>query len=72
MIERVKNWRTKECEIVFHCDGRRCAEVINTELEDFEDALDEMRSKGWTTRNEGGEWRHYCPAEDDDSEITGR
>jgi hypothetical protein len=70
-IERVRHWRTGERNIVFHCDAKRCAETIDTELDDFSDAVEEAKSKGWTMRQAGGEWKHYCPEEDDDSEITG-
>lgn len=68
-IERIKDWRTDDRNIVLHCDGKRCAETLNTELDDFEDAMDEARIQGWTMRKEGGDWKHYCPDEDDNSEI---
>jgi hypothetical protein len=55
----------RERNIVFQCDAKRCAQVCDTQLDDFDDALTEARDKGWQIRREGGEWKHYCPDESD-------
>lgn len=54
----------RERVVVFQCDAKRCANVCNTELDDFEDARIEMQDQGWTTIREGGVWKHYCPDEE--------
>jgi hypothetical protein len=51
--------------IVFQCDAKRCAQVCDTQLDDFGDALMEARDKGWQIRKEAGWWKHYCPDESD-------
>lgn len=61
--------RDPEGEVYFECDGRRCAEVCVTECTEFESALIIMKEEGWTVRKIGNDWKHYCPDEDDDSEI---
>ena len=63
-VDRIKDWRTGDRNIVLHCDANRCAEVIDTELEDFGDALEEAKSKGWKIRKVNGVWMHFCPDED--------
>lgn len=49
--------------IVFHCDAKRCANVCETQLDDFQDALTEMKDKGWKVRFEADGWKHYCEDE---------
>lgn len=46
--------------IVFHCDGKRCAEVDETHCSDFSSALSKVKSHGWTVRKVGDEWQHIC------------
>lgn len=55
----------REKNIVFQCDGKRCANVCDSQLDDFQDALLEAQDKGWSFRREDGVWKHYCPDEED-------
>lgn len=61
--------RDRDKEIYFECDGKRCAEVLETNCFDFESALEKLEEEGWTYRKTADGWKHYCPDEDDDSEI---
>lgn len=47
-------------EIVFHCDGKRCAEIVETESTDFKHALAVVRDEGWLYEKEGQGFKHYC------------
>ncbi|QCW21956.1 hypothetical protein JessAGP_026 [Caulobacter phage Jess A] len=51
----------KTREIVFECDGLECPNEAATGADDFEEARSELRSERWSTRNQDGEWRHFCP-----------
>ena len=53
-IERV-GWNGP---ITWVCD--ECGKKLDTEVEDFYDALDELRANGWVSRNDGDDWEHYC------------
>lgn len=53
--------------IVVHCDGKRCAEVIETRCTDFTSAIAKIKARGWRVVkvSEGGEgWEHLCPDEE--------
>jgi hypothetical protein len=50
--------------IVFHCDGRRCAEVCETHCNEFSGALAKAKSRGWRAVKVGDEWEHFCPDEE--------
>lgn len=52
MLDRYDN------NIIFECD--RCHETLETQRQDFFEALDVLKSEGWEARNIGGVWRHYC------------
>ena len=41
------------------CDA--CGTALDSEYNDFQDAVDGMRADGWKTANVGGEWVNYCP-----------
>lgn len=51
----------KTRELSFECDGQGCNAEVVPATDDFEEARHELRSERWTTRQEGGEWKHYCP-----------
>lgn len=55
--------RTRERNIYFECDAKRCANVCDTQLDDFAEALEEAKEQGWSIRKEGNDWKHYCPDE---------
>jgi len=40
------------------CDN--CGEEMQTDAEDWHDALDEIKRDGWTVKNINGEWEHWC------------
>lgn len=50
-------------QLVFRCDGRRCSEFIETDTNDFHDALNFAKSNGWKPIKDeaSGEWEHECP-----------
>jgi hypothetical protein len=50
-------------DIYFECDGKRCAEIVECETDDFMEAREELKRARWRTRrNEiNGQWEHYCP-----------
>lgn len=54
MIERQSG------ELIVECDS--CSEVLETETDDFSEALADMRAQSWTSKKIGGEWLHLCPA----------
>lgn len=45
----------------FCCDGKRCAQVYETEHNNFMEALEELKEADWSVRNIKGEWLHVCP-----------
>lgn len=47
-------------EITFHCD--ECADFIETEETNFNEALAIMKREGWKVSKIGPEWVHKCPA----------
>ena len=57
-------------KIYFECDGGRCAEVLDTEHTDFDDALQDFKESDWEMRKVGGEWKHFCPVHGEDLEWT--
>jgi hypothetical protein len=45
--------------IIFFCDG--CPEYIETDTEDFHDALDTIKRNEWrVTKDAEDEWIHLC------------
>lgn len=53
--------RDTDRTIVFHCDGKRCAEVLETETTDFDGAREILADEDWQTRMINNEWLHVCP-----------
>ncbi len=51
MIDRQQNL------IIFICDS--CDEFLETETDDFQEALSVLRSNNWTAKK-AGEWQHIC------------
>jgi Fe2+ or Zn2+ uptake regulation protein len=48
--------------IVFQCDGKRCAEIFESEEKQFEPALEFFKDEsGWAMRKIKDEWFHVCP-----------
>ena len=47
-------------EIVFHCDGDKCHESVETGHEEWSSALAFMKRKGWRVLKDGQEWLHLC------------
>ena len=45
---------------VFQCDGPGCSEVIETNEDDFKEALKTMRTEGWLARRRDEKWEHFC------------
>ncbi len=45
-------------KISFECDG--CAEVLDTDTKDFDDAMGQLRGEMWVSRKKGNDWSHYC------------
>ncbi len=45
--------------VVFECDS--CSEWLNTEQEEFVDAVAVMIRDGWSSRKVGKDWTHTCP-----------
>lgn len=45
--------------IVFECDD--CGEELNTETEDWNEAIEQMRTEEWRAVKSYDEWEHYCP-----------
>lgn len=50
-------------DIYFECDGKRCAEIVECETDDFMAAREELKSAGWRTHKNPvtDAWEHYCP-----------
>lgn len=47
--------------IVFQCDGKRCAEVLETDTGDFFAALAIFDEESeWVRRKVNNEWMHVC------------
>jgi len=44
--------------ITFECDS--CGGSIDTECEEFSDAMSMMKEEGWSVRKVGGDWVHLC------------
>lgn len=55
--------------IYFECDGKRCANIFETEESGFPAAHELLKEAGWKTTNEGGVWKHIC---DDCQEMEHR
>ena len=47
-------------KIFFECDGKRCANVCETDEITFTPAHEAMKAQGWQTRREAGDWVHIC------------
>ena len=49
-------------DIVFHCDGPKCHETLETGETDFNDAIAAFKAEypRWRMLKEGTEWNHYC------------
>lgn len=47
--------------VVFQCDGKRCAEVFETNDHDFPTALEIFQESNWNTRKVNNQWMHVCP-----------
>lgn len=46
--------------LIFFCD--ECPETIETDTDDFRDALDTIKTDGWrVTKDADDEWIHLCP-----------
>lgn len=58
MIERDKGYNGV---ISFVCDV--CDEHYDTYTENFNEALQMVKAKGWKIKKIGDEWIHYCCAE---------
>lgn len=54
MIERERGY------IIFHCDGKRCAETLEADTGDFREALEALDEAGWVARRKAAEWLHVC------------
>lgn len=53
--------RRQEGSIWFLCD--RCADSIDTEEDDFQEAVAVMRGAGWSAKPlRDGDWLHTCPS----------
>jgi len=44
---------------VISCDS--CDEVLETEAEDFDSAIQEMKEQGWKSVKTDRGWEHMCP-----------
>lgn len=53
MIRKEKGEFVAECE---ECGTDHYGGVI----EDFRAFIDDLKANGWSVRNDGGEWVHYC------------
>ena len=51
MIENVKGKKAVTCD--------NCGDGFKADT--WEEAQDTLKSEGWKTKREYGEWRHYCP-----------
>lgn len=47
-------------EITFHCD--LCADFIETEHADWNDAMASFKAAGWKSVKVGKTWEHRCPS----------
>jgi hypothetical protein len=47
-------------EIVFHCDNKRCAEVLRCETDELPEAMKQLKEAKWSVIKEGSEWEHFC------------
>ena len=47
-------------KIHIECDA--CGEVLNTEVEDFDEALEVLRSEMWIAEKINDDWAYYCTA----------
>lgn len=50
-------------DIVFQCDRKGCHATVETETSNFDSALNLLRRHRWKARKAGGEWKQYCPAD---------
>jgi hypothetical protein len=46
-------------QIVIECDS--CDEVLETDTEEWSEAMSDMRREGWFSRKIADEWLHGCP-----------
>lgn len=46
--------------ISFSCDS--CPDGIETDTDEFDEAMDFLREQGWVARKSGNTWQHLCPA----------
>lgn len=54
MLERTKG------NIEFECDC--CGEVLDTNTQEFNEALDTLWNEGWISKRSVGDgWAHFCP-----------
>lgn len=53
-----------EGQVVFECDA--CPEELETECDDFQEALAVFKRDGWRVEKVGDEWVHTCPSCADD------
>lgn len=66
-LDRIKG------NVTFICDGSGCHQY--EEGSDFGEVWNDAKAIGWTAKNEGGEWSHYCrscslPGKPDMSKLT--
>jgi hypothetical protein len=45
--------------VIFECDA--CDEVLETECDDFNEALAVLRRERWKVEKVGADWVHTCP-----------
>jgi hypothetical protein len=53
MITRIRG------KIVFECDA--CDEILDTDTDDFPEALRTLRGDDWKSEKVGDDWTHLCP-----------
>lgn len=46
------------CLVVWECDD--CGTELETDTEDFDEALVTLKDEGWRTTKEDDEWQHWC------------
>lgn len=52
--------------LYFECDAQGgCPNVCETHVRNFDDAIIILKEEGWTSRQENGKWKHFCPDEED-------
>lgn len=54
-------------KIYFECDATRCAEVLDTQHEEFSDAIEDLKAAGWEIRRDQfHRFTHICPIHQED------